>query len=231
MNKILLRFEFAFLFWIGCITANNLQAQYPVMNWGIRLGLNALSITSYEAFQADNNLANSTYTNRNGYLINVFARFNKTRLFLQPELGWNDYRRTCSFSLPIESSNSVYPAVDLSIKSQTVNSNFVIGYNLIYDYPFLLGIFAGPSFIGTYSTDYSTGKANSFYKTGLSLNYSGILGFSINISRLYFDLRYEMCLPNANLNMKEIPGFPENYQDVRLKKTESILSFSCGLMF
>jgi len=234
INKNLFRWIFVFLFFIiSCITENNMQAQALSIkwDWGVRVGLNATSITSYKAYQAGEILTNSSYTNKNGYLITGFARYNFNKMFLQPEISWNEYNRTCSFSLPIENSANYYPAVNLNINTKTVNPNFLVGYYIVKDYPFLFGAFAGVSVIGTYHTNYSMEWEQSFFKNGLSLNYSGILGFSINISKIYFDLRYEMTLPDGRLNLKEIPDFTEQYQDISLKKTEAILSFSFGVMF
>jgi hypothetical protein len=212
---------------------NRIQAQSSdkKFNWGIRTGLNAISITSYKAYQADELLTNSSYTNKNGYLVSGFVRFNINRMFLQPEIAWNEYNRTYSFALPMENSSDYLPSVDLNINSKTVNPNFLIGYNIVKDYPFLFGAFAGVSAIGTYRTNYSIDTDQSFSKTGLSLNYSGILGFSINISKIYFDLRYEMSLPDTNSDMKKIPDFPDIYQNISIKKTETILSLSVGVMF
>jgi len=233
INKALIRFVFAsFVLLIGCITENDVRAQSPGMNWGIRLGLNAVSITNYEVYQAGEILTDISYTNKYGYLINAFARFNINRVFLQPELGWNNYRRACSFSIPVESGdNYYYPSIDLDMDSKVINSNFLVGYNIVNDYPFLFGVFVGSAFTGTYRTDFSMNSEESYLKTGLFLNYSGILGFSINISRIYFDLRYEISLPDANQTLSEIPDFPENFHNVKIKKKEAILSFSVGIMF
>jgi len=216
---------------ITCISENNAQTQFSKKNFGIRIGLNAVSITSYKVYQADEILTNSSFTNQNGYLITGFARFNINKIFFQPELSWNDYRRTCSFALPIENSTDYYPSVDLNIHSQTANANFLVGYNIVHDYPFLFGIFAGASAIGTYRTDYSIDAYKKYLKPNLLVNYSGILGCSINISKIYFDLRYEMTVPITNFNLNEISDFPENYQNISIRRTEAILSFSFGVMF
>ena len=231
INKTLFRFGFIFLaLLLACILKTSAQAQSSKMNWGVRFGLNATSVMSYEVYQADEILTNTSYSNKNGYLVNTFARFNMKRIFLQPELGWNHYRRTCSFSFPVEETASYRPTTDLNINSKALNANFLVGYNIVGDYPYLLGFFAGTSFIGTYRTDFSMEWEKSLSKTDLFINYSGILGFSINISKIYFDLRYEMCLPNENLNLKDIPDFPDNYHNIKIKKTESFLSFSFGIM-
>ena len=232
VNRVLFRFGFVFFFCLTvCVTENNAQTLFPKLNWGIRLGLNAVSITDYKAYQADELLNNCSYTDKNGYLLTGFIRFNLNRIFLQPELAWNVYRRTCSFSLPIENSDNYYYPTNLDIASKTVNTDFLLGYNIIRDSPFLLGVFVGTSLIGTYRTDFSMESAKSFPKTGLAMNYSGILGFSINISRIYFDLRYEMSLPDTNLKLRDISDIMDIYQNVKIKQSEAILSFSFGIMF
>jgi len=230
VNRPLFRFGFPLSIFLFAFISNS-EAQAPVRNWGIRIGLNAVSITSYKAYQGDDILSNSSYTNKNGYLITGFARFNINRVFLQPEIAWNEYRRTCSFSLPVENTDNYYSSADLNIDSKAFNTDFLVGYNIVRDYPFLFGVYVGTNFIGTYRVNYSMKSEQAFSKNDWSLNYSGILGFSINISRIYFDLRYEMCLPNSDIFLSEIPNFAEYYQNVKIKRTESILSFSCGVMF
>ena len=233
LNRTLFRFGCVFFVClIGFTAENNVRAQQPHgKNWGVRVGLNAVSITSYKAYLANELLTNSSYTNRNGYLLAGFARFNLSRMFLQPEVAWNEYRRACSFSLPNEDTNSYYSPIDLDVDSKAINTGLLVGYNIVHNYPFLFGFYIGSSFIGTYQTDFSMGNEKWFHNNDWSLNYSGIMGFSINISRIYFDLRYEMSLPDADLGLKDIPGFPNNYNNVRIKKTEAFLSFSFGVMF
>lgn len=231
LYKALSCFRFILII-LSMICISNIQAQNPARNWGVRLGLNAVSTKNYEAHYLNEILKNSSYTNKNGYLITGFTRFNINRIFLQPELAWNEYRRSNSFSIPTEEGDNYNPPVNLNISSKVINTNFLVGYNIVQDYPFLFGVFFGSSFTGTYRTDYSIESyEKSYIRTGLFLNYTGILGLSIIISRIYFDLRYEMFLPDANVNLKEIPDFPESYRNISLKKTEAILSFSFGVMF
>jgi len=232
LNKTSFRFGIVFfVFFIGIISENNIQAQFHGKNWGVRVGLNSISITNYKAYQAGEILTNSSYINKNGYLLGGFVRFNLNRIFLQPEITWNEYRRTCSFSLPIENSDNYYPPINLDINSKAVNTGLLVGYNIVHNYPYLLGVYIGSNFIGTYRTNYSSERENSFSQADWSLNYSGLLGFSINISRIYFDLRYEMSLPNADQDLTGIPDSPDNYHNVKIKKTEAVLSFSFGVMF
>ena len=215
---------------IFLMTGNHVQAQSKRINWGFKLGLNALSTTSYEAYSGEEILPNSSYVNKNGYLINAFVRFNLQSIFLQPEIAWNNYRRECSFALPAENTNGYLPATSFDLNSKAVNVNFLVGYNIVDDRPYLLGFFIGTSFIGTYKTNYSS-NIDHFSNDKLRLNYAGILGFYINISNIHFDFRYEFNRPNTNLDFGEVSGSPYSYRSIVLEKNENILSFSCGLMF
>ena len=233
VNKTLYLFGFFFLFWqVFCVEKSNAQIKIPNWNWGVRLGLNAVSVKSYEASIYNEILPNSSHINKNGYLVTAFTRFNMKRIFLQPELVWNEYNRTCSFSLPFENNEGYSYPSDLNINSSSINANFLAGYNIVYDYPFLFGIFTGVALAGTYQNKYSLEfePKELYIKKDLLFNITGIIGISINISKIYFDLRYEMGLPK-DLILREIPDFPERYHNVKINKTESILSFSCGVMF
>jgi len=230
LNKKLLRSGLVIIIMLIAFTNEcDAQIKLPIGNWGVRIGLNATSIMNYDANNNLGALPNSTYTNKNGFLVATFARCNFKNIFLQPEIAWNRYNRACSFSIPIENSDIYYQASNLNIESRSVNTNFLIGYNIIKDSPYLFGVYIGPALIGTYQTKYSIDK-ELYTKKNISLNYAGIFGFAINISKIYFDLRYELSLPNSNLNVNGIPNIPEKFHDVRIKKTESILSFSCGMM-
>ena len=230
LNKTLFRPVFFIFIWLlACANECDAQIKFPIGNWGVRVGLNATSIMNYEAYNYNEALPNSTYTNKNGFLIATFARCNIKNFFLQPEVAWNRYNRSCSFSVPNENISYYYPASVLNIESKSLNTNFLLGYHIVKDNPYLFGVYGGTALIGTYKTKYSI--ENEIYtKNNISLNYTGIFGFSINISKICFDIRYELCLPNSNMNLNGISNIPEKFQDIKIKKIESILSFSCGIM-
>ncbi|GHT10611.1 hypothetical protein FACS189426_11120 [Bacteroidia bacterium] len=214
------------------MTGNQSFAQQKRVNWGIRVGLNALSTTRYETFYNDEAIPNDSYTNKNGYLINGFARFNIKRIFLQPEIAWNYYRMGISFSLPLENVPDTYaPPTYMDINSKSVRGNFLTGYNIVSNKPFIFSAFVGTGFAGIYDTQYTTSLDEDYSNKDIHIKYVGVGGFSIIISNIHFDVRYEINQPNSNLNFDEIPGFPERYRGIDLKKNENSLSFSCGLIF
>jgi hypothetical protein len=207
-------------------------AQKARVNFGIKAGVNALSTNYYDPYFGENSLSNGSFTNKNGYLVSAFMRINYDRVFLQPELTWNYYLQECFFSLPIEDTeNEYYPETKLDIDSRSLNANILFGYNIIKSNPFLFNFYIGTSFKGIYSRDYDTNFGRKFSENEVLLNYTGIVGLSLNISKLHFDMRYELNQSNTNLDLSKIPDFPEKFHGVTLKKNENILSFSCGIMF
>jgi hypothetical protein len=211
---------------------NKSFAQQKKFNWGIKAGVNALSTTHYETFYNGIAIPNDSYTNKNGYLISGFTRFNMKRLFLQPEIAWNYYRMGISFSLPTENGENVYaPSTYMDIHSKSIRGNFMTGYHIVNNEPFVFSAFVGSGFTGIYDTHYITNTDDDYSSKDFHLKILGFAGFSIIISNIYFDVRYEINQPNSNLNFNDISGFPKKYRGVELKKNENILNFSCGLIF
>jgi hypothetical protein len=207
-------------------------AQQKRVNWGLKFGLNALSTTNYETFYNDKTIPNDSYTNKNGYLISGFMRFNIKRIFLQPEIAWNYYRMGISFDLPIKNEENKYESPTyMDINSKAIRGNFLTGYNIVSNGPFIFSAFVGTGFAGVYDTQYTTSLDEDYSNKDIRIKYVGFGGFAIIISNIYFDVRYEINQPNSNLNFDDISGFPERYRGVDLRKNENILNFSCGLIF
>jgi hypothetical protein len=217
-----------FIFLFG--TENQLFAQSERLNYGFKAGLNALSPTKYQTYYAGDSTSGS-YTNKNGYLIGAFFRINYNQVFLQPEAIWNFHQQKCGFMLPNPSQKDAYLPKALDINMDAVNVNLLAGYSIIKNKPYLCDVYLGTSFKWTYKIKYEITEEHNYSGKSDFFCYAGIIGFSVNISNLYFDFRYEINQPNTNLDFNKIPGIPEPYQSVFLEKNENILSFSCGIMF
>lgn len=212
-------------------TGNQLFAQSERLNYGFKVGLNALSPTKYKTYYAGEPVSGS-YTNQNGYLAGVFFRVNYSHVFLQPEAVWNFHRQKCGFMLlPDPHDQDTYLPKSLDINMDAVNTNLMVGYNMINDKPYLCNIYLGASLKWTYRIKYEIADDHSYSGKSDFSRYAGVIGFSVTISKLYFDFRYEINRPDTNLDFSKIPDIPEQYQSVFLEKNENILSFSCGVMF
>jgi hypothetical protein len=212
-----------------------IHAQKAHLDFGIKAGLNALSTNYYESYFEETLLQNGSFTNKNGYTLNAFTRINYDRVFIQPELEWCHYRQSCYFSLPVDIENSeddeYYPTIRLNINTRSFNANILLGYNVIKSKPVLFNFYTGTSFKEIYNRYYKTNFFHDYSEINPFFNYAGILGLSLNISKLHFDMRYEFNQSNTDLALRDIPDFPEKYHGITLKKNENIISFSCGIMF
>jgi hypothetical protein len=193
---------------------------YSVLNWGFRLGLNALSNTSCNLYSKKTELTNKSLLNGSGYDVNTFLRINLGRVFMQPEFGWSLYKQKFSFSS--ENSNKLF-----SMKTQAVKVNVLAGYYFTKNGPFLFSFICGSSFHYYFNTSFNTSFQD---KTPHFIPY-GLAGFSINISKVYFDIRYGLSFFNTNINFDEITDKPASLEGISLNKKENVLNFSCGLIF
>jgi hypothetical protein len=218
------------LFIFFFVTKNQSFAQSDRLNYGFKVGLNALSPTKYQTYYAGDSTSGSC-TNENGYLIGVFFRVNYSHVFMQPEVIWNYHRQRCGFMLPNPNNRELSLPKALDIDMDAVNTNLLMGYSIIKNKPYLCDVYLGASLKWTYKIKYEITEEHRYSGKSDFFCYAGVIGFSVNISKLYFDFRYEINQPNTNLDFSKIPDIPEAYQGVFLEKNENILSFSCGIMF
>jgi hypothetical protein len=234
-RKIQTRFiHFLLLFGILLMTGQTMYGQfssnekYPAFNWGVRLGLNALSTTDCHWISEKSELVNGSCQNKSGYGFHTFFRINLDHFFMQPELGWNLYKQEISFS-----SKNINPEeTKISIKNHVADINVLAGYFITKRGAFSLNFICGPSFQYYYNTHFTT----FFPKSELQdrkphfIPY-GVIGFTIVIEKAYFDMRYELNIIDTKIDFDGISNRPASLDKVSLRKSENILNFSCGLIF
>ncbi len=200
-----------------------------VVNCGFKVGFNALSSTYYDVFQNDTAITNKSFTNKVGFVGGLFMRINLNSFFMQPEVTFNYSRESFDFQ-PIPPQGEVSGMQEFNVDYYSLAVPVLAGYNIVKEGPFLFNLFVGPSFRYKYKTHFNE-NGYSFNDESAQYNINIITGFSLGISHLHFDFRYEICRPNTNIEFNKIANAPEFLQNIRIKKNENILSFSCGLMF
>ncbi|MDR2682976.1 MAG: PorT family protein [Dysgonamonadaceae bacterium] len=210
------------------------QEQYSfnrkTVNWGFKIGLNANAIMRLRGMQGEEELMNVSFRNKSGCDITGFFRVNLDRFFMQPEIGWSVLNKDILFSFP--SNESYSQSNELSFHSRIVNANGLIGYNITKSGPFVFNVFTGTSLHYQYDTHFSLLYPKSEHRSMTPVyNAYGVVGFSMNISNVHFDIRYAISVFPSNLDFNTIADKPERLEGVSLQKSENILSFSCGVMF
>jgi len=195
-----------------------------MINWGVKAGLNANAMVHLRVLQEEEELPNVSFRNRSGSDIGVFFRLNLNKFFVQPELEWMVLHQDISF---LEVSR-----VELSVKTQSVNANGLIGYNITKTGPFTFNVIAGTSWRYQVEARYSMLHSESkYWNTNLTYSPYAVAGFSMNISNVHFDVRYALCLLTANIKFDDTSNKPNWAEGISIYDRENILSFSCGIMF
>jgi hypothetical protein len=201
-----------------------------IMNWGFKVGLNANAVMRIQGMQGEEELANVSFRNKSGCDITGFFRINLDRFFIQPEVGWSTLNKEIMFSFPSEPTPA--QVFELSLHTQTANVNGLIGYNITKTGPFVFNIITGSSLRYKFDTRYSVAYPKSEYRDSNPIyNAYGVIGFSMNISNVHFDIRYAISMFDIDMYFNDIADKPEWMENVVFHKTENLLGFSCGVMF
>ena len=206
------------------------EFKHSIVNWGFRVGMNALSTNHYSMFVGEDLLANSSNENNIGYGLAGYTRINLGNIFMQPELSCNLYKQSFSFALQDEDA-TIALLRNITANSYVGTAAVLAGYNIVKEGPYLLSFIAGPSIKYTYKTKYTSKSEANFTDRTVRYNYTGIVGFSVSVSRIHFDIRYEFNMPHSNVNFGDVSNASGLFKDIFIKKNENILGFSCGVMF
>lgn len=174
-----------------------------------------------------------------GYFGSVFMRINFERHFLQPEISYTINRCNITFNKPQENDAQIgaLPA-EASITSSihSVDIPVIYGYNFIKQGPYSLAVFGGPKirYIMNKQSDidFENFDQRDIKETLHPLNFSFTLGVAVNISRIFFDFRYDLGLHNMSKRISyELPpdATGEDY-GIHFSRRDNVLSFSLGVL-
>jgi hypothetical protein len=201
-----------------------------IVNWGLKIGLNANAVMHLNGTQGDEKLENLSFRNQSGCDLTGFFRVNLDRFFIQPEIGWSTLNKAISFSFPSEQESP--PLFELQFRTQTANANGLIGYNITKTGPFTFNVLTGTSLRYKFHTRFSASYPTTEHRDPDPVyNAYGVFGFSMNIANTHFDIRYAISMLTTNMHFNHIADKPDWLENVVLNKSENLLSFSCGLLF
>ena len=199
------------------------------INFGIKAGFNSSMFMVSELKIKDVTIDEV----QNNYKIGYFGAH-----FIQPEASYNVSKGEITF----DKLGSQHPAIEpdyASVQSVLHSIDFPVlyGYNVVKKGPYGMSIFAGPKL------RYLWGKQNeitftNFDQKGIHeklypLNVSVVIGVGVNISRIFFDFRYEQGIGNIsksivydNINSDGSTGV----SPIIFRRRDSALSFSFGFI-
>lgn len=209
------------------------------VNFGMRAGFNSSMFMVSELKIKDVTIDEVQNNYRIGYFGAIFMRINMKKHYIQPEISYN----VTKYDITFDKLGSQHPDIEpdyASVKSVIHSVDFPVlyGYNVVKKGPYGMSIFAGPK------VRYLWGKRNeitftNFDQKGIHeklypFNVSAVIGVGVNISRIFFDFRYEQGIGNIsksiiydNINSDGSTGV----SNIVFKRRDSALSFSLGFIF
>lgn len=208
------------------------------VNIGIKGGFNSSMYFTSHLQLGDQQISSTENWYKVGYWGAVFFRFNMHKHFIQPELTYNVSKGAILFDI-----NSAQP----DAPTQNANVNTILrsfdlpifyGYNFIKKEVYGMSFFVGPKISYVWKENSKT-DFTGFYRQNLSeefypLQYSAVVGLGVNISKIFFDFRYEIGLHNISKSITYTSQTGNGFvtkDDVTINRHKNVLSFSVGVMF
>ncbi len=209
------------------------------VNFGIKAGFNSSMFLVSEFKIKDVTIKDFQNNYEIGYFGAVFMRYNIRNHFIQPEVSYNISRCEITF----DKLGSQHPDIEpdyatINSKIHSIDIPLLYGFNIIKSGPYGMSIFLGPK-LRCIWTQRNKITFDNFDQKGIyeqlhPFNISAVVGVGVNISRIFFDFRYEQGLHNIsrsviydNIN----PDGSIGVSNMTLNRREQVLSFSLGLMF
>lgn len=208
------------------------------LNIGIKAGF-ASSMTFTEKFTiGDYHLDKIQNNYKLGYFVSIFNRFNlKGHHIIQPEFNYTVTQGSMSVVRNNELRDIIADNILIRTHLSTIDFMPLYGYKFIDRNIYGMALFIGPK-ISWVLNQQSTMDIKGMYQQGIQsqfepFNFGFEMGLAVNISKIFFDFRYDAGLSHLikdikfdNMQTKD----PYKNQPIELQRRRDILSFSFGIM-
>lgn len=205
------------------------------INFGFKSGFNS-SMYTVSKFKIKDVTIDDTQNNyKIGYFGSVFARFNIGDHYLQPEVSYQLSRSQVTF----DKLGSQHPELEpdyasITSRLHSLDIPLLYGYSIINKKPYGLSVFVGPKFKYLWNRKNKINFENfdqDLEEELRPINLSLTAGVAVNISRIFFDFRYDHGISNISKSINYVEENKKNESNIIFKRVEHVLSFSIGMMF
>ncbi len=212
---------------------------WRTFNFGIKAGFNSSMFLVSRFKIQDVTIKNFQNNYKLGYYGSVFMRYNWHRNYLQPELSYSISKSEISF----DKLGSQHPDIEPDYATITsVIHSFEIpllyGYHIVKQGPYGMALFGGPKIRYLWDRKnkitFDNFDLKNIHEDLHPLNLSITVGIAVNISRIFFDFRYEQDVRNISRSVTYESNQPDGSSTIsviKLKRREQTLSFSLGMLF
>lgn len=218
---------------------NNSNIRTKLFNIGIKAGFNSTNF-QVEKIEIGNFAVEKIKNDYHiGYFGTLFTRLNIKKHYIQPELTYNVSKGKMMFDKwnnDITYIDQVFSKAETEIHS--IDIPILYGYNTIKEDNYGLSVFAGPK-VKFIITDKSKTTFENFTIENLTEEFNKmsatiVLGASVNIHNVFFDIRYEHGLSDisektySTVDKKYLLGAEKTF---RINRGLNAISFSIGTIF
>ena len=206
---------------------------------GVKAGFNASLSSTKHLYIGGTKLEDITQNNKVGYTIAVFTRFNfKSHHYLQPELSFDITKSSQTINHSAENNDAIADNALIKTSIQSLNLPVLYGYKFIDKGLYGMSFVVGPQ-VAWFIPKKSKNTYEGFYQQHIKeefkqINFSAVVGLSVNVSNIYFDMRYAIGLHPITQSItydKNATPEPYNTESLRIKRSRNILSFAIGAIF
>lgn len=216
--------------------ATTISKKGRLVKFGAKTGFNS-SIYLISDFRIEGNKIREIQNNyKIGYHFTFFTQINFNKHFIQPEFSYQINRSELSFDKSQENQELLPDYATIKSELHHLEIPVLWGYNFISKPPYGMAFFAGPKIIYMWNRksniEYHNFDLDNLEEKIRPLNLGCAIGVSVNISRFFFDFRYEQSFFNMSKEVRyTLPADEEKSGRTIFKRRESVLSFSAGILF
>ena len=208
------------------------------VNFGVRAGFNSSMYLVSDFKIKDVTIDDIQNNYKIGGYAALFARFNISRHYIQPEVSYQVSRSEITFDKLGSQHPEISPEyASIHAEIHSFDVPVLYGFNIIKKGPYALSAFGGPKakFLWkkknkiTFENFEQKDMVEELYPMGVS----AVVGIGVNISGIFFDFRYEQGLTNISKNVTydNMPTSHDESNNIVFRRRDTALSFSLGIMF
>lgn len=212
------------------------EKEEGLISFGVKTGFNSTSYLISE-FEIEGVGIKEIQTNyKIGYHVTAFMRINFKKHFIQPELSYQINRSELSFDKSQSTRNETASYAILESNIHYIELPILYGYNFIDKKPYGMAFFIGPKVAYLWKKkskiEFNNFDFHDIEERVNPFNVGAVVGVGVNISRIFFDFRYEQSFTNISKEVKYTPSSStQNSGKTLFNRRESVISFSAGIMF
>ena len=207
-------------------------------NYGIKAGFTS-SIYLISNFSIGGERIRRVQNNyRVGFNGSLFMRYNMSKHYIQPEVAYNINKCEIIFDKNVSDDSSLLPAyASISSNIHSIDIPILYGYNFIKEGIYGMSFFIGPKVRYIWNNqskmNYSNFEEQNIKEKFYPFNIGFSVGLAINISKVFFDFRYEQVVHNISKSIDyDLPKTANaDEAPLVLHRRDNTISFSLGVLF